>query len=159
MKAKDVMHPISNYLSPENTLQQAVKKMRAEKGEDGLGVRGMVVLNGPGDIVGILSIKDVLRATIPFYLDPGLSRVSWDGMLEHVAECVVCKKVSEFMATDIVTVAEDAPLMACADLMIRKSLQRLPVVDSGGKVKGMVTIGDVYSVVSQIFTDQPECEK
>ena len=158
MKVKDIMNPISDYLSPEDTLQQAVTKMRESRRLDRLGVKGIVVLDARGELVGILSIKDILRATIPVYLDLKISRFSWDGMLEEMAKRVACSKVKEYMSTQLITVSEDASLMACADLLIKKNLQRLPVVNQENKVVGIVYIRDLYNVISKLFVDQPECE-
>lgn len=159
MKVQDIMSPISQYLSPDETLQQAVVKMRtARRLERRPGVKGLVVLDEEKNLVGILSIKDVLRASIPVYLDIKLSIFSWDGMLEEMARRVACKKVKEFMSTKVITVAEDASLMACADLLIKKNMQRLPVVNQEKKVVGIVYIRDVFNIISQIFVDQDECK-
>lgn len=156
MKVKDIMAPITEYLSPDDTLQQAVRTMRSAKRWHGLGVKGMVVLDDWGQLVGILAIKDILRATIPVYLDPKISRFSWDGMLEEMARRVAGKKIKDFMSREVVIVDEEASLMTCTDLLIKKNLQRLPVVNQEGKAVGIVYIRDVYNVISRIF-DQTEC--
>jgi CBS domain-containing protein len=62
------------------------------------------------------------------------------------------------MSTDVLTVSEDASLMTCADLMIKKNMQRLPVVNKEDKVVGIVYIRDIFNVISQIFVDQSECK-
>lgn len=157
MKVKDIMVPIAEHLAPEDTLQQAVLTMRSAKRWHGLGVKGMVVLDDQGALVGILAIKDILRATIPVYLDQKISRFSWDGMLEEMARRVACRMVKDFMSTEVISINEDASLMACTDLFIEKNLQRLPALNQEGKVVGIVYIRDVYNVISQIFVDQPEC--
>jgi CBS domain-containing protein len=157
MKVKNIMAPITEHLSPEDTLRQAVLKMRSEKSRHGQGVKGMVVLDDRGELVGILAIKDILRATIPLYLNLKISRFSWDGMLEKTASQIACKKVKDFMAREVVTIDEEASLMACTDLLIKKNLQRLPVVNQKGKVVGIIYIRDIYNVISQIFIDQSEC--
>jgi CBS domain-containing protein len=157
MKVKDIMEPITEHLSPEDTLQKAVVTMRAVKRWHGAGVMGMVVLDSSGKLVGILSVKDILKATIPAYLDPAIARFSWDGMLEEMARESSCRTVREFMSGEVTTISEDAPLMTCTDLMIKKSLQRLPVVDQAGKVVGIVYIRDVFNIISKIILDQPEC--
>lgn len=157
MRAKDLMVPLADFLAPGDTLQRAVEKMRAARRWHGQGVKGMVVLDADGTLAGILSIKDILRATIPTYLDPTIARFSWDGMLEEMARRAACARVRDFMTAEVITVAEEAPLMACTDLLIQKNLQRLPVVNPAGKVVGVVYIRDVYNLISQIFVDQPEC--
>lgn len=158
MKVRDIMSPITEYLTPDDTLQHAVVKMRTAKRLERPGVKGLVVLDEQKNLVGIFSIKDVLRATIPVYLDIKLSVFSWDGMLEEMAKRVACKKVKEFMSTKVFTVADDASLMACADLLIKKNMQRLPVVNKENKVVGIIYIRDVFNVISQIFVDQAECK-
>jgi CBS domain-containing protein len=157
MKVKDIMSPIVDHLDPEDTLRRAVVKMRAVKRGNDLSVKGMVVLGPGGNLAGILSIKDILRAVIPVYLDPKISRLSWDGMLEEMSRRVACRKVREFMTAKVQTISGEATLMTCAGLLLDGNLQRLPVVDGSGKVVGIVYIRDVYNVISQIFTGQPEC--
>ncbi|MHB8810840.1 MAG: CBS domain-containing protein [Desulfobulbaceae bacterium] len=157
MKVKDIMVPITEHLGPEDSLRQAVLTMRSAKRWHGQGVKGMVVLDGEGRLAGILSIKDILRSTIPVYLDPKISRFSWDGMLEEMARQVACRLVKDFMSREVITIDAEASLMACTDLLIEKNLQRLPVVNPEGKVVGIVYIRDIYNVISQIFVDQPEC--
>ena len=158
MKVKDIMTTITDHLSPEETLQSAVVMMRKTMREDRPGVKGLVVLNEQGELVGVLTIKDVLRAAIPVYLDTRLSRLSWDGMLEEMAKKVACRRVKEFMSKRLVTVSEDAPLMACADLLIQEKMQRLPVLNKDNKVVGIVHIRDIFDVVSRIFLNQEECK-
>ena len=158
MKVKDIMNPITSYLSPEDTMQEAVVKMRKAKRPNLQGVKGLVVLDKQGVLVGILSIKDILRATIPVYLDLKLSRFSWDGMLEEMAKRVACAKVKEYMSVRPVTISEEASLMTCADLLIDKNLQRLPVVNQQNEVVGIIYIRDIYNVVSNVFVDEPGCK-
>ena len=43
------------------------------------------------------------------------------------------------MNTNIVTVPEDAPINEAIRLMLEQAIKRLPVVDSQGKFKGMVS--------------------
>jgi len=157
VKAKDIMNPVTVFLHPDDTLQQAVLKLRIEKNREDSGINGMVVLDDQKKIVGVLSIKDILRATIPVYLDLKIAQFSWDGMLEKMAQQVACRKVKEFMSSDVVTVSQDTPLMVCTDLLIQKSLQRLPVVDEAARVVGIVRIDDIYTVISKILINQPEC--
>ena len=158
MKVKDIMTPITDYLSPEDTLQSAVVKMRTARRRDLPGVKGLVVLNERRELVGVLTIKDVLRAVIPLYLDTKLSRLSWDGMLEEMAKKVTCRRVKDFMSARVLSVPEEAPLMACADLLIQEKMQRLPVMDKDNRLVGIVHIRDIFDVVSQIFLNQEECK-
>lgn len=148
MRVKEIMEPVdNNWLKPEQTLYDAICTMRETKWLN-TSVNGMVVLEHGIKLVGIVSIKDVIRAVIPSYLLNNLGSFSWDGMLQSRAVKVREQLVKDIMSTDLITIKPDHLVIECADLMIAKQLQRLPVVDSEGNVKGLVHIRDVYLTVT-----------
>ncbi len=152
MKARDVMSPIEAYLSPNMPICEAVIRMRNVKRHHGLPIKGMLVKNDKGDVVGILSIKDIMQAVIPSYLSPDLSMFSWDHMLEQMTDRAKDKVVGDIMTKDIITIDSEAALMVCADLMIKKGLQRLPVTDQNGTITGIVYMRDIYDFIADILT-------
>lgn len=149
------MEPLTDFLSPDNTLKEAVNRMRVARRSSGvLGVKGMVVLDEQGKLVGIVSIKDILRTIIPFYMSyTELGEFTWDGMLESMAKKVAQRKVREFMTREVITIHEDAPLMECAELIVKHNFNRLPVVDKEKKVTGMVYLRDLYSVIVKALVE------
>ncbi len=160
MRAKDIMEPIKGYLSPEDTLKEAVNKMRVTlRGEKKIGVKGLVVLDKDQTLIGIISIIDILRAIIPHYMSfTELSDFTWDGMLEEMAKKVADKKIKELMTKEVITVYEDAPLMECAILMVKHNLQRIPVINKDRKVLGMIYIRDLYYAIVKALFDEKEVE-
>jgi len=52
-------------------------------------------------------------------------------------------RVSDIMTTNVVTVKPQTHVMAIADLMIKRHIRRLPVVD-GNNVVGVVYISDLF---------------
>ena len=157
MKAKDVMAPIEEYLTTTMSVKEAVNRMRKVKRHHGLPIRGMLVKDEQGKVVGILSNKDILRAAIPPYLSADLSIFSWEHMLEEMINRAKDKKVGDIMVKDVVTIDSDAPLMVCADLMIKKQLQRLPVTDENKEIIGMVYMRDIYDFMIDTL-DKMEAE-
>lgn len=157
MQIKDVMEPITtNWLTPDLTLYEAICTMRRIRwGKENASINGMVVMEHGIKLVGVLSIKDVIRAVIPSYLD-NLGGFTWEGMLESQALKVKDILIGDIMSTDPVTVLPNSTLMYCADLMIDKKLQRLPVVDENHKVLGMVHIRDLYLTVTDLLCDIKE---
>ncbi|VAX30491.1 hypothetical protein MNBD_NITROSPIRAE02-1682 [hydrothermal vent metagenome] len=157
MKAKDIMEPVKETLTPETTLKEAVNKMRvARRGDGRVGVKGMIVLDN-GNLAGIISIKDILKAIIPSYMSlTELGEFTWDGMLEQMARKVADRKVEEIMTKDVITVSEDAPLMECADLVVKHGLHRLPVLNGEKKVVGMIYIRDLYQAIVQALFEKEE---
>jgi len=156
MKAKDIMIPLEDYLTPENTLKEAVNLLRtAKRGEERVGVKGLPVLDEKGRLVGMLSMRDILKAVFPFYLSMmDLGEFTWDGMVESLAKKVANKKVKEIMSKQVITVPEDAPLMECIDHMLKHNIKRLPVVNKEGKVVGMIYERDVFFAVTKAMLEE-----
>jgi CBS domain-containing protein len=155
MKAKDFMIPIQDFLSPDNTLKEAVNFLRiAKKGEERVGLKGLPVVNKNGKMIGMLSMTDVLKAVHPAYLSlMNLSNFTWEGMVESLAKRVAEKKVEEVMSKEVVTVKEDDSLMECVDLMIKNNIKRLPVLDDAGKVAGMIYQKDIFFAIVKAMLD------
>ncbi len=146
MKARDIMEPMSDTLTPDRTIKEAVRVMKmAKRGEQRVGVKGMVVVDEEGNLLGMLSIKDILRAIIPEYMKMAeLGEFTWEGMLEKMAKRVEDMKVADVMTKEVITVEEDAPLMEVADTIVKKNLQRVPVIGKDGKPVGIIYVRDLY---------------
>lgn len=162
MKARDIMEPIQTYLTPDDTLKEAVNRMRVcKKGETRVGVKGLIVLDADQNMVGMVSIKDVLRTIMPSYLMiTEVGEFTWDGMLEEMAKKVADKHIGEIMTRKVITVPEDAPLMECADFFVKHNLQRIPVINKEKKIVGMIYIRDIYyAIVKVLFDGEEVCEQ
>jgi CBS domain-containing protein len=151
MKAKDLMVPLSDYLSPDSTIQEAVRLLAsAKRGEKKVGVKGLPVLDVSGKVIGMLTMRDVLKAVLPSYMSlMNLGDFTWDGMLEEMAKRVAGKKIGEIMSPEVTTVEENAPLMECVDHMVKGNFKRLPVVDAAGTVVGMLYERDIFLAITK----------
>ncbi len=67
---------------------------------------------------------------------------------------MLARTVGEAMTADVVTVAPEATLQEAAQLMLRKKVNRLPVL-SAGKLVGVLTRSDVVSALARLGTQQP----
>jgi predicted transcriptional regulator len=159
MKAKDLMVPIQRCLKPDNTLKEAVNLLQVvRRNEERQGIKGLPVLDKVGTIVGILSMQDILKAIHPFYLSMmDLGEYTWDGMVKSLAKEAACKKVEAYMTREVVTVRENKPLMECVDLMIKKNVKLLPVLDDSGQVEGMIYEQDVFCAITGDMLDTDSC--
>ena len=63
----------------------------------------------------------------------------YDERLEQVKSILV----GDIMTAEVVTIAPDTHLMVIADIMIKKHIRRLPVVD-GQEVVSIVYVSDVF---------------
>ena len=156
MKAKDLMVPIHDYLTPGNNLKEAVNLLKVgERGDQKVGVMGLPVLDKNGKLIGILSMTDILKAVYPSYMSMmNLGGFTWDGMLESLAKQAGDKKVEMLMTRDVVTVREDDFLMECVDRILRKQVRRMPVLDKTGKVVGMVYMRDIFFAITKAMLEE-----
>lgn len=88
------------------------------------GVGALLVRGAAGDLVGIVSERDVVRAM-----------ASNSGAVEST--------VASLMTTEVVTVSYDAPVADVMRLMTERRFRHLPVLDGEGTLIGLVSIGDV----------------
>lgn len=58
--------------------------------------------------------------------------------------------IKDIMTREVITVSEDDTVEKCANLLITHSLSGLPVIDENGKIKGIVTEGDLIRRASRI---------
>lgn len=109
-------------IDPDAAVLDAIQLM-AEKQ-----VGAVLVMQG-GRLVGMLSERDYARKVIL----AGLS--SRD------------TPVRQIMSSDVVTVGLDDHVPGCMEIVTRRRVRHLPVVDAGGTVLGLVSIGDLVKAV------------
>jgi CBS-domain-containing membrane protein len=69
------------------------------------------------------------------------------------------KKVGEVMSTDVVTASEDTPVSEIAALLERHRIKRVPIVDNGGKVVGIVSRSNlIQALASSKLAPEPKRE-
>lgn len=157
MRAKDLIVPLCEYLKPDNTLKEAADLLRtAKRGEERASVKALPVLNEEAKLVGILSIGDILKAVYPAYMYlMDLGEFTWDGMVENFARKAADKKVKDLMTTEVITVNEDSTLMECVDHMLKNNVKRVPVLNKGNAVIGMLYEKDVfYEITRAMFNKE-----
>jgi CBS domain-containing protein len=61
-------------------------------------------------------------------------------------------RVGDIMTTSLISITPDTNLMMIVDLMIKKHVRRLPVLD-GQKIVGIVFISDVFDYLLEKFME------
>jgi CBS domain-containing protein len=121
-------------IRPEQTLGEAVRELVDRH------VGALLVYQaddaGKDRLVGIISERDLLFAHAGRKGPAGRSRRGDESC------CWLSCTVAELMTTDLITVSPDDSIEQVMDLMTTKRIRHLPVM-SGGRVVGVVSIGDV----------------
>ena len=102
------------------------------------------VVDDDNSLLGMVTVRDVLLPLYPNYGDYMHDRVrsrDFTGMEEGYA-AVLTKSVEEVMSLNPLTVAPSDPILQAASYMGLRNFRRIPVVE-GGKLAGMVRIGDI----------------
>ena len=99
-------------------------------------VRHLPVLDPEGRIVGIVSNRDLLEASLTNVLD--FEREQRQGFLRSV-------DVAEVMTREVETIAPDAPLATAASRLVGHRIGCLPVVRDDRVMVGLVTETDLLA--------------
>ncbi|MFI6646994.1 CBS domain-containing protein [Streptomyces sp. NPDC050529] len=103
-------------------------------------VSALPVLAGEGRVVGVVSEADLLPKEALRRDDPGCL-----GPLDETSKAGAVL-AEDLMSSPAVTVHADATIAEAAQIMARKRVKRLPVVNDPGLLEGVVSRGDLLKV-------------
>jgi len=102
--------------------------------------------------VGIITQGDLIsRGGMPVRL--GLMGQLGEENLDAVLKAMASKTAQQIMTQPVVTIAEDRQLSEAVDVMLQHNFKRLPVVDAGGKLVGVLARLDVFRTIT---TEAPD---
>jgi len=154
MRASDIMDTHFHVLHPKDDIAAAIKKFKAASRQEGKKVFGMMVVDDNDHLVGMLSMYDIL-----IYIQPKNMQV-WGEMEDLDPDQVFDEhlnrakgiQVGDIMTPDVVTIFPRTHILSISDLMIKKHIRRLPVVDQE-RIVGIVYVSDVFYHMLNRFLD------
>lgn len=114
---RDVMARNVKTIRTDDTVLEAVSKMNKFR-------IGSVVVTNNGRPVGIVTERNILERIVEPRLDPMIVRVK------------------EIMSSPVITIESNAGLDEAVQIMVKKSIKKLPVTE-GGKVTGILSTTDI----------------
>lgn len=143
--ARDVMDPHFETLSPDTPISEAVRAFKRVGEEQKQKVFGMMVTNKSGELVGMASMYDILLLMRPKHTNiwGEMEDIDVSGFLDESCRRTKSILVGDIMTTEVVTIDPDTHLLLILDIMLKKHIRRIPVLD-GGKVVGIVYISRVF---------------
>ena len=143
--ASDVMEKSFHALRPQLTIAEAIGLFQQASEEEQRRIFGMVVVDDEGHLIGMLSMYDILLFVRPKHIQVWgtMTDIDLSGLLEVVSKRARAVRVDDIMTTDVVTVTPDTHCMTILDVMIRKHIRRIPVVNEG-TIQGMVYLSNLF---------------
>ena len=120
--------------TPDMGVFEAFELMKSE------GVQRLPVLDCDGNLVGIISEKNITSAAA----DKEVSIVEFARLLSKI-------KVGDVMTKEVITVSVDDPVEMAARKMSDNDISILPVVDNNGKLVGVVSRSDLFRLLLELF--------
>jgi CBS domain-containing protein/anti-sigma regulatory factor (Ser/Thr protein kinase) len=113
---EEVMSSVTHCLNPQMLMQDALEFFRTHH------ISGAPVVSESGDLIGVLSMEDLIRALRATDLQA---------------------TVEQYMTSQLITVRGKDPVVEALKKFVNRSVGRLPVVDDSGKLIGILTKGDI----------------
>ena len=151
--ARDVMDDCFQTLRPETPIAEAVRILQRAGREQGQTVFGMMVTDAAGSLVGLLSIYDILLLLRPKHIHiwGEMEDLEVSGLLEAACRRTQPMLVGDIMTTEVITITPETHLLLIIDIMIKKHVRRLPVLEDG-KIVGIVYLSGVFNHLVERLT-------
>lgn len=128
MLVKDWMTDATINATPDTSVLTASELLRRKN------IRQLPVIDAAGELVGIVSDRDIRDAMPSKYL-PG-DHALGKGLAEL--------KVQDIMALDPLTISPEAAMETAADILLKNKFGALPVLDDDGLLVGVISQADIF---------------
>ncbi|MDK2411690.1 CBS domain-containing protein [Aphanizomenon sp. PH219] len=144
----EVMSRDPILVHPQTPLKEAIQILAEKR------ISGLPVIDDAGKLVGIISETDLMwqetGVTPPAYIMilDSVIYLQNPGAYERDLHKALGQTVGEVMSKNPLTISPDKPLREAAKLIQDHKVHRLPVLDSVGKVIGILTRGDIVRTMA-----------
>ncbi len=167
-RVEDVMVPVGVYttIRAGDTVAEAVLRLKksfvGREASDSImetGHRSVLILDEEQQVVGILTIQNLLQAVMPAYLGAPkpstadsvqYSPMFWGGMFRRAIEALAGQRIEEIMSPAPPVIRHDANLMEAAYTLLQSGVRRL-VVLRGREVVGVIREQDLFFEMERIL--------
>ena len=146
-RAKDIMTTDVIVANKNDIIANVANLLIKEK------IGGLPVVDEENKVVGIISETDIMKkeshVDSPRMLNFIQGIIFLDDMkkFEDEMRAIAAYKVEDLMSKDIITVNENDTFDYVANVMINKSINRVPVVDENNFLKGIICIYDIIKAM------------
>lgn len=122
-------------------------------------ITGVPVLDAEKRLLGLVTHEELINIFIPHYLHMFDELAFLDDLGEIEAQTMAEIEPTLFLAedvmvTDLITATPETSVMKVAALMLNRKLVLVPVVDSEGRVVGVMSRNDVSSALTGAASEE-----
>lgn len=146
MMLKDIMTKNVLTLSPNDSLEDAAKLLVENK------ISGAPVIDAFNNVIGVLTEGDLVKQQKPLtkplylmFLDSSFP-LNFKTINEEL-EAMTAITVAQLMSKEVVSLHEYDEISNAAELMLKKNINRLPIINDDGQLLGIVTRHDVIKAM------------
>jgi CBS domain-containing protein len=144
----EVMTPTPITVTPEMPLKEAIAILVENK------ISGLPVIDGKGELLGILSESDLMWQETGVEPPPYIMILDSIIYLQNPARYekeihkALGQTVADVMSDKPITIKGNQPVKKAAQLLHDKQIRRLPVLDDQDLVIGIITQGDIIRAMA-----------
>ena len=152
-KAKDIMSTPAVSITENHTLQEVLELMAENN------FSGLPIVDSDNKVIGIISNTDIIRYSQQSSVIPLSNLSGWISPYANITDLASVRKgfemlnktkAGQIMTKKVYTVSLDTDATEIAQLMNQRKVNRIPVVDSEGKLVGIVTRGDMVQCMAKL---------
>ncbi len=147
MTAKDIMTSNVVVVNQNATIKEIAEIFLKNR------IGGVPVVDEENKIVGIISETDIIQkeknVNMPHFINILQGYIFFDSFkeVEDDIRKIAAYKASDIMSKDVMTVKEEDSVEYVANEMIKKSINRVPVVDDNNYIKGIICRYDIIKAM------------
>lgn len=141
-------------LLPETPLSEAISLFRSSLQQHGRRLFGIMVTDNNQHLIGMLSMYDILLYLRPKHIQiwGSMEDLEVNGVMDAAGSRIKSTLVGDIMTPDVITIGPDVDVFMVLDVMIKKHVRRLPVVEDQ-RIIGIIYISDLFNYLLQRIGD------
>ncbi|MDR3628847.1 MAG: CBS domain-containing protein [Desulfocapsaceae bacterium] len=151
--ARDIMRRSFQTLHEEMSIMEAVNAFKSSGATEERMIFGMMVTDRNDRLVGMLSLYDILLFILPKYAHiwGAIEDLDISRMITSSCEQARNIRVADIMTSEVISVGPDANLILLLDIMIKKHVRRIPVIEEE-RIQGIVYLSDIFNHIADRLT-------
>lgn len=149
MKARDIMTTEVITVRPETPVNEVARLMIEHD------ISGLPVVDEEGSVIGVITELDLVvrnaRLHLPTFIQILDAQIYLEppGRYRERLRHMLGTQAQDIMSSPAVTVSPDTELEDVADLMVRRRVNPVPVVDVHGRPVGIISRSDIVRLMVQ----------